>query len=280
MRDHPYRSPAASAAGRSCTASPAATRAPSSPRCARRGCGGLNAPQCRTLSTVSAPPPPTDVAHWRRRIALVAAIWRETFPAAGTLVEIYLRSRHCWIEAPAPPIRFHPALWHRESGRRWPAMVGLVEHALYGPAAAHATFLMPDGRGKAPISPPRKSFGPISGAAVRLAPCRGGDWLVVGEGIETALACMIATGLSAWAALSAGGIARLVLPPEARTVVIAADNDVSGIGERDARKAAARWLAEGRRVRIAMPPEPGTDFADVLLGRPYARIREVRGVAA
>jgi hypothetical protein len=34
---------------------------------------------------------------------------------------------------------------------------------------------------------------------------------------------------------------------------------------------AQRWLAEGRRVRIAMPPGSDTDMADVLVGRDYRR---------
>jgi hypothetical protein len=38
---------------------------------------------------------------------------------------------------------------------------------------------------------------------------------------------------------------------------------------------ALRWLAEGRRVRIAMPLVPGTDFNDVLAGRDYVQIRNV-----
>jgi hypothetical protein len=54
----------------------------------------------------------------------------------------------------------------------------------------------------------------------------------------------------------------------------------NGAGERAARAAAQRWLGEGRNVRLALPPEPGTDFADVLLGHAYARIHEVRDVAA
>jgi hypothetical protein len=33
-------------------------------------------------------------------------------------------------------------------------------------------------------------------------------------------------------------------------------------------------------VRIALPPEPGTDMADVLAGRSYACVTEVRDVAA
>ncbi len=72
----------------------------------------------------------------------------------------------------------------------------------------------------------------------------------------------------------------LILPPIVQHVVILADHDRSGAGERAARAAAACWLAEGRRVRIAIPPEPGTDMADVLAGRGHALITELRDVAA
>jgi phage/plasmid primase-like uncharacterized protein len=75
-----------------------------------------------------------------------------------------------------------------------------------------------------------------------------------------------------WAALSAGGIKRLALPPTARMVLIAADNDPKGVGQRAANAAAARWLAEGRRVKICMPPVAGTDWNDVVLGRAPARL--------
>jgi putative DNA primase/helicase len=113
---------------------------------------------------------------------------------------------------------------------------------------------------------------------VRLAPAA--ETLLIGEGIETALAAMQATAQPAWAGLSTSGMVALRLPPIVCTVVILADHDRSGAGERAARTAAQRWLAEGRRVRIAMPPEPGTDMADVLAGRAYASVGEVRDAAA
>lgn len=95
---------------------------------------------------------------------------------------------------------------------------------------------------------------------------------MLGEGIETCLAAMQATALPAWAALSTSGLVRLRLPPGVRSIVILADNDASGAGQRAAYDAAQRWLAEGRSVRIAIPLEPGTDFADILL-------RDVRAAA-
>ena len=47
---------------------------------------------------------------------------------------------------------------------------------------------------------------------------------------------------------------------------------------RAAHDAATRWLAEGRRVRVAIPPESGADFNDVLT-RATAKINEARYVA-
>jgi phage/plasmid primase-like uncharacterized protein len=104
---------------------------------------------------------------------------------------------------------------------------------------------------------------------------------MVAEGIESALSAMQATAQPAWAALSTSGLVALALPalPLAATVVILADNDANGAGERAARKAAARWLAEHRRLRIAMPPKPGTDFNDVLIGHAHACTAELSDAA-
>jgi putative DNA primase/helicase len=103
--------------------------------------------------------------------------------------------------------------------------------------------------------------------------------LVVGEGIETTLSVMQACALPGWAALSADGIGNLILPREVAMVLIGADNDVSGTGQRAASEAAERFLREGRRVRIAMPPTPGADFNDILTSSATAAMGEPRHVA-
>jgi len=78
---------------------------------------------------------------------------------------------------------------------------------------------------------------------------------VIGEGIETAASAGLLLGLPAWAAMSAGNLAKgLLLPPEVRAVVVAADPDRPGRAAADA--AAIRWQAEGRRVRTATPITP------------------------
>lgn len=200
------------------------------------------------------------------RTARALTIWREAMPAAGTIAETYLRSRGIVVRPP-PSLRFHPRCPH-PSGVMFPALVALVQHVEHGPVAIHRTFLKPDGSGKVDTTPDKASLGPVSGGAIRLGILRAGQWLAIGEGIETTLSVMQAGGLPGWAALSAGGIRSLVLPPEARMVVICADNDLNGVGQRAAHDAAERWLAEGRRVRIAVPSQPG-DFNDLIRGMAY-----------
>ena len=107
-------------------------------------------------------------------------------------------------------------------------------------------------------------LGKISGGAVRLTP--PGETLVIGEGIETSLSVLQATGLPTWAALSASLFEPLVLPelPLAKNVLIAADNDDGGTGLEAARKARELWWSERRKVFIAIPAL-GKDFNDELL---------------
>ena len=66
---------------------------------------------------------------------------------------------------------------------------------------------------------------------------------MVGEGIETCLAAMQATGNPAWAALSIPGLRALELPRDVRDVIVLADGDEAG--EAAARDCASRWKREG-----------------------------------
>ena len=129
------------------------------------------------------------------------------------------------------------------------------------PLAIHRTFLALGGLGKAPVGPAKMMLGPCGGGAVRLAEPE--DRLLVGEGIETCLAAMQAAGCPAWAALSTSGLRRLDLPERIRSIVVLADGDEPG--EAAAADCARRWKREGRRVRIARPPQ-GQDFNDLLMG--------------
>lgn len=191
--------------------------------------------------------------------AYARRIWSEAVAAPGTAIETYLRARA--INVPTPgTLRFHPALRHGPTRSTHPAMVALVTDQYDAPVAVHRTYLRSNGTGKAPIEPNKMALGPITGCAVRLAPLA--DGLLIGEGIETCLSAMQATGRPAWSALSAVGLRQLILPASVSAVTILADGDDAG--EAASRAAAARWLQEGRRVRIARAPL-GKDFNDVLI---------------
>jgi putative DNA primase/helicase len=193
-----------------------------------------------------------------QRSAAALAIWRASHTVQHTPVITYLRSRGLDLPA-SPSLRFHAGLKH-PSGGVWPAMVALVTHGATGsPIAVHRTFLASIGEGNASVDPTKMMLGPCRGGAVRLG--EPGTVLMVGEGIETCLAAMLATGNAAWAALSTSGLRSLDLPRDIRDVIVLADGDEPG--EAAAKECARRWKREGRRVRIARPPQ-GMDFNDLL----------------
>ena len=217
-------------------------------------------------------------------------LWRNARPGAGTIVARYLESRGILFERWPSSLRFYLHCPRPMGGAGklltpLPAMVALVEHVQRGSVAVHCTYLRPDGSAKAdlPKNEQRAFFGPILGGAIRFGMPRVGEWFAVAEGIETALSVGLACAMPAWAALSAGGIKNLVLPIEATNIVVCADHDTRRTGELAARDAAERWLGEGRRVRLAKPPEPDTDFNDILTGhdlRPRVDIPNQANVTA
>ena len=190
-------------------------------------------------------------------------IWGSARPSGGSLIESYLQSRGITVNPPAT-LRFRAGLRHPQ-GDTWPAIVALVQRGSDGEALGiHRTWLARDGIGKAPVGTAKMMLGPCRGGAIRLAPGGPGQPLLVGEGIETCLSVMQATGLPAWAALSTSGLKALDLPEDCREVIVIADGDDAG--EAAAIAAGSRWKREGRSVRISRPP-PGMDFNDVLMTR-------------
>lgn len=199
-----------------------------------------------------------------KRQALALEIWNSTVPAIGTLAETYLAGRAVTLPIPER-LRFHDALAHTPTGTGAPAMVALVTDIDDKPLAVHRTYLSRDGSGKADLDPARMTLGACHGGGVRLGRIRHYHWLAVGEGIETTLSVMQACGLSGLAALSAVGLRNLVLPLEANLILLCADHDENGTGKNAADAARARFRAEGRRVRIIVPPDRGNDFNDQLM---------------
>ncbi len=224
------------------------------------------------LSRITGPgwkPPETatgnldEAVRRERATAEALRIWAGSTAAPHTLADAYLTRRALPGLAASAALRFRGDCHHPEQRGRYPALVALVVDVTGKPVAVHRTYLAAGGI-KAEMEPPKASKGPVWGGAIRLDP--EAPEIVIGEGIESSASAGRLLDLPAWAALSAGNMARgLILPAEVRAVVIAADAD--GAGQKAAEAAAARWRAEGRCVRIARPDKPGRDFNDLLRER-------------
>ena len=187
------------------------------------------------------PGPPPRPADDRSPPRWVAGVWKCAAPIAGTPADDYLRAR-CLTPPWPPELR-----WDRRR-RRMLARVSL-DRRLHG---LHATTL--PGRD-------RRTYGPVRGAAVRLAAMDGGV-LAVAEGIETALAYAELTGTPTWAALSAAGMKHAPFPEGLTWLAVAADFD--GPGLLAAEQLERRARDAGIEVRIDLPLRHRADWADVL----------------
>lgn len=172
---------------------------------------------------------------------------------------LYLARRRIEHVINSPALRWRRDVPHPAGGRRI-ALIARIDGPDGALQGVHRIFLKPDGS-KADVEPQKASLGNVTGGAVRLQSCSAE--LAVAEGLESAAAAGVILGLPAWAAISAGNLARgMILPVEIRSVVIAADHD--GPGLRAAEDAATRWRDEGRAVRIIRASESGHDANDVL----------------
>jgi hypothetical protein len=231
-------------------------------------------------------PPPRDMAaeaarqaeRAERRRGKGLALWLAGQPIPGTPADAYLAGRGIRLadlgRAPGA-LRFHPAVWCAERAGEHPAMLAAIQQGgeFIG---VHRTYLAPrpgGGWGKAPIRAPKKVLGQHAGGCIPLwrgasgRPLREapeGDTVAIAEGIEDALT--IALHCPDWrviACISAGNLGGVALPPAIGTVVLCCDRDGENPGVLAARgKAIARYRAEGRSVREALPPEGFKDFND------------------
>lgn len=201
-------------------------------------------------------------------------VWNESVLIdSGDPVHTYLtKTRKLSLHSIPNSLRFHPALPYFDEDQKcigkFPAMMAAIVNSEGQLVSIHRTYLTADGL-KASVSHPKKLMqaineGATRGAAIKLY--EPNDVLGVAEGIETALACRIATDIPTWATSCAGGMEALIIPNAVQEIVIFADNDRSGKGTSAARILALRALEEDRRVKILLPDEVGTDWADVVAG--------------
>jgi putative DNA primase/helicase len=178
---------------------------------------------------------------------------------APELVAAYVASRG--IATSSAVLRGHPACEyfdddHRFVGR-FPAVLAPILTADGKLVCAHRIYL-------ADLDPRKKNtevIGSLNGAAVHLHDIE--DEMGIGEGIETCLAAHQLFGVPMWAALTAHGVETFEPPGGLQRLHIFGDNDSNFTGQRAA-FVLAHQLARTLEIFVNIPPEPDTDWNDVL----------------
>ena len=192
-----------------------------------------------------------------RRQELVRDIWRHAQPISPLFELPWL-----YLTKLRGLRRWHPErlLWHPACpwGSGTTGCIIAPINAARGGLVVGVWRIKPSLEGKAE----RRGLGPTKGNAARLFHPPGSQ-VVIAEGVEDALAAHELTSLPAWAALSAGNMADLVLPQHLLEVLILADRDDNGLGQERAHLLAARLRREGRHAEVRSPTT-GKDANDVL----------------
>lgn len=202
-------------------------------------------------------------------------VWQDSFPILkGDPVDVYLTRRGVGMDRYPAILRYHKGLGYYDNKKKTGTYAAMLARIFNEgkPATLHRTYLL--NGSKAPVPSAKKIMSPvrtIKGGAVPLFPVI--DTLAVTEGIETALAVNKHFALPVWAAISEGGMQALIVPETVREVLIFADNDASGVGQRAAQALAYRMKEQGKRVEIHIPTITGNDWLDEFTGKGKESVR-------
>ena len=250
----------------------------------RRAYGGSVIDAIRALDGGALGPiaPPEPEKPKRDLSKLVARIWNESRPIAGTPAALYLRNRGIDMDLPdclrfarlAPPMMEGNGLLAANGPQPLPALVAAVTGPDGSLVAIQRTYLTEDGRKAAVIATEQDrkpkvkySLGNVRTGAIRLGPAAAS--ITVCEGLEDGASLAEGLGRPVWVGAGTSMLPAMIFPEVVRSVVIGADNDDAG---RVAATAAAEaYVARGLSVRISPPPAPHKDW--------NAFVMATRGVA-
>ncbi len=231
-------------------------------------------------------PEPEPANDSERNADRVSDLWNESLPiTSGDPVHSYLKNRGIVLPEYPEDLRTHPALpyWmQNDNGKpillgKWPAMLAVVRNPQGRPVALHRTYITSDGR-KAPVQSPKKLFKvfDLSGGTVRPFPLRDG-FLAVCEGIEDALSAWILWQIPCWATIGTSGLKGFIPPEDVKKILVLANNDGNGAGQRAAWELQDKMEETGRVVRVLVPEDGSKDLNAYLLARQEANMRESAG---
>jgi hypothetical protein len=207
--------------------------------------------------------PPADPGKRNREAA--ESLWASSRPIGQSPAQAYLVGRG--LDLPVSDLRYHARtpLGRGAAALFRPALLAAVRDES-GLVAVHRTFLDLDPVRLSAIRHPKRALGRLGRGAVRLRPPEGG-LLGLAEGIETAMAATLLTGIPCWAALGAERFGRVELPSSASRLILFLDNDLGGLR---AARLAHSFESSGVEIETRSPDRAGADWNDVLLARQRA----------
>jgi putative DNA primase/helicase len=148
-------------------------------------------------------------------------------------------------------------------------MLARVVDADGKPATLHRTYITAAGQKIAGEGARKLMPGALpESIAIRLVPIpTGGDELGIAEGIETAIAAHILTGIPVWSVLNEGYLQKFQPPPGIRRVIVFGDNDANFVGQAAAYILGRRMVHEKYLAEIRIPSIADDDWNDVLRAR-------------
>jgi putative DNA primase/helicase len=196
------------------------------------------------------------------RTAYAKSIWGRAIDPRGTLAEVYLKSRALELpdELCGEVLRFHPNCpWRDENTGatiKVPALVAAFTSIDNGATTGIQRVALTSKGAK--IN--RRMLGIVKCAAIKLAPAS--STLVIGEGVETAMAARQLGLAPVWALGSVGAIAGFpIIDGVERLLILAETGEAS---ERAVKICGQRWHAAGRKVQVVMP-DVGSDLNDEIM---------------
>jgi hypothetical protein len=208
-----------------------------------------------------------------RSLAFALRLWDEAQPIVDTVAVHYLRDvRKIDVDALPPRLdevmRFHPDCPFGP-GQRLPCLLALYRDVLTdAPAGIHRIAVTQEVLRGGKVE--RRALGRWpTPRAIKLWPA--GTCLFLGEGLETVLAAATRQRYRgelmqpAWAAGTAGAIAKFPVIAGLERLVVLVDHDAAG--QRHARAGAERWRRAGRTAVLLTPKRPGADFNDLVMER-------------
>ncbi len=194
-----------------------------------------------------------------------AKLLEKSRPIIGTLAERYLREARRFGDLPLPEeLRFHPAVWSGETRKTFPA---LLVPCFEGRRVARlqAILIDPATGGKAPVKSPKVTFGRgASHVPASFAARVPGDWVLLSEGPEKAVALHAVMGWRSDASLNDGSLRKPLYGPGTNLVIFGDNGDV---GHKHAQAAAEAHRARKVNVWLVFPPEGIKDGDELLVQR-------------